>query len=206
MFTRSPRLRRSRVRVPMPMSTAGVSERQAADWARDMLDIAQRQDRAAFLRVYDHFMPRVCLYLRGLGAPDAIAEDLAQEAMLRLWQHAASYDPARSAVTTWLYRIARNLHLDRVRREPAQPFVPESAIDEELAPESAHAEDVADHALLQRRIDELSPVQARLVRMSFFEARSHQEIADELSLPLGTVKSHLRRAFLRLQGQLGGEP
>lgn len=206
MFFRSPDPRRSRVRLPLPMSTARVPERQVPDWSRDMADIAQQGDRAAFLRIYDHFMPRLCLYLRGLGVPDGTAEDLAQEAMLRLWQHAASYDPARSAVSTWLYRIARNLHLDRLRREPARPFEDESAIDLELAPEAGPAEDVADHALLQRRIDALSPVQARLVRMSFFEARSHQEIADELSLPLGTVKSHLRRAFLRLQGELGGEP
>ena len=49
-------------------------------------------------------------------------------------------------------------------------------------------------------------MQARLVRMSYFEAKSHQEIADELQMPLGTVKSHLRRAFLRLQGQVRGQP
>ena len=58
---------------------------------------------------------------------------------------------------------------------------------------------------LQRRIDALPPVQARLLRMSYFEAKSHQEIASELGMPLGTVKSHVRRAFLRLQGELGGQ-
>ena len=59
---------------------------------------------------------------------------------------------------------------------------------------------------LKRRIDALSSVQARLIRMSYFEAKTHQEIAGELSMPLGTVKSHLRRAFLRLQGEIGGQP
>ena len=56
---------------------------------------------------------------------------------------------------------------------------------------------------MQRRIDTLSSIQARLIRMSYFEAKSHQEIATELGMPLGTVKSHLRRAFLRLQGEIG---
>ena len=56
---------------------------------------------------------------------------------------------------------------------------------------------------MQRRIDALSPVQARLIRMSYFEAKSHQEIATELGMPLGTVKSHVRRAFQRLQGAMG---
>lgn len=185
------------------MSTAGTSAREPADWSQQMVAIASRQDRDAFMRVYDHFMPRLCLYLRGLGARDASAEDLAQEALLRLWQNAGGYDPARSAVSTWLFRIARNLHIDRRRRESGQVFVSEDAIDAEHDLEPASAEHYADRATLQRRIDALNPVQARLIRMSYFEAHSHQEIADELGMPLGTVKSHLRRAFLRLQGELG---
>jgi RNA polymerase sigma-70 factor (ECF subfamily) len=188
------------------MPTAGLSPTDAVDWAQDMLAIAQCQDRAAFMRVYDHFMARLCLYLRGLGAPEPVAEELAQEALLRLWQHAASYDPARSSVCTWLFRIARNQHFDRLRREPSAVFETEGAIDAECEPDPDGAGDYAEHAQLQRRIDALSPVQARLVRMSFFEARSHQEIAAELGMPLGTVKSHLRRAFLRLQGEMGSEP
>ncbi|MFH7519120.1 sigma factor, partial [Pseudomonas syringae group genomosp. 7] len=63
------------------------------------------------------FMPRLCVYLRGLGAPDAVAEELAQECLLRLWLRAADYDAAHGALSTWLYRIARNLHIDRIRRE-----------------------------------------------------------------------------------------
>jgi RNA polymerase sigma-70 factor (ECF subfamily) len=187
------------------MSTAGSSPKGGADWAQEMREIAVGRDRAAFLRVYDHFMGRLCLYLRGLGSPDPVAEELAQEALLKLWQHAASYDAARSTLGTWLFRIARNLHLDSLRRDSGQAFVAESAIDDELEVEGGTTEVYADQLQLQRRIDALSPVQARLMRMSFLEARSHQEIAAELGMPLGTVKSHLRRAFLRLQGELGGE-
>ena len=186
------------------MSTAGTPAKDGRDWAAEMVGIARRQDRDCFMRIYDHFMPRLCLYLRGMGAPEAVAEELAQEALLRLWQHAAGYDPARSAVSTWLFRIARNLHIDRLRREPGQPFAQEEAIDLESDPDPATTEDYADHVQLQRRIDALSSVQARLIRMSYFEAKSHQEISTELGMPLGTVKSHLRRAFLRLQGEMAG--
>lgn len=187
------------------MSTAGTPLREPDDWARDMVAIATRQDRDSFLRIYDHFMPRLCLYLRGTGAQEAIAEELSQDAMLRLWQHAAGYDPARSAVSTWLFRIARNLLIDRQRRELIRPQPASDASAIEPASDPSVTEDHADHVQLQRRIDALSPVQARLIRMSYFEAKSHQDIASELALPLGTVKSHLRRAFLRLQGDLGGE-
>ncbi len=192
-----------------PVFTPLSATRDAHDWTTEMVAVARQRDRASFMRLYDHFMPRLCLYLRGLGSPDAIAEELSQEALLRLWQRAPMYDPQQGAVSTWLFRIGRNLHIDRVRREPGWVQVLEEALpatDEELARPFSSAEDYAEHAHLQRRIEELPAVQARLMRMSYFEAKSHQDIADELQMPLGTVKSHLRRAFLRLQVQVRGQP
>jgi len=191
-----------------PVPTPTPLPRDTHDWTGDMVAVARLRDRASFMRLYDHFMPRLCLYLRGLGNPEVVAEDLAQEALLRLWQRAAMYDPQQGAVSTWLFRIGRNLHIDRVRREPGWVQVLEEAgvaNEEELARPFSTAEDYAEHVHLQRRIEELPAVQARLMRMSYFEAKSHQEIADELGMPLGTVKSHLRRAFLRLQGQVRGQ-
>jgi len=175
------------------------------DWRADMAEVALHQDRAAFMRIYDHFMPRLCLYLRGMRVDEAVAEELAQETLWKLWCNAAGYDPSRSVVSTWLFRIARNLQIDRVRRKMGVVFVEEAVIDAETGTDGALAEDYVDHARLQRRIDALSAVQARLIRMSYFEAKSHQDIADELGMPLGTVKSHLRRAFRRLQDDMGGE-
>ena len=187
------------------MSTLDTAASEPKDWTPDMAAVALRRDRDAFMRLYDHFMPRLCQYLRGIGSPDAIAEELAQEAMLRLWQHASTYNPARSAASTWLFRIARNLHIDRFRREPTNAIGnPRDAdLDIELEPYGGRTEDYAESVQLKRRIDALSSVQARLIRMSYFEAKTHQEISAELDMPLGTVKSHLRRAFLRLQGELG---
>ncbi|WP_436043974.1 sigma-70 family RNA polymerase sigma factor [Pseudoxanthomonas sp. LjRoot143] len=190
------------------VSTPTPAQRDIHDWTSEMVAVARLRDRASFMRLYDHFMPRLCLYLRGLGSPEAVAEELSQEALLRLWQRASMYDPQQGAVSTWLFRIGRNLHIDRVRREPGWVQILEEALpasDEELARPFSSAEDYAEHAHLQRRIEELPAVQARLMRMSYFEAKSHQDIADELQMPLGTVKSHLRRAFLRLQGLVRGQ-
>ena len=185
------------------MSILNAPVNEPLDWSCDMDAVAQRRDQDSFMRIYDHFMPRLCRYLRGMGTQEPIAEELAQEALLRLWQHAAGYDPARSAVSTWLFRIARNLHIDRLRREANRPQVAAEPIEADIASEPHTTEEYADHVQLQRRIDTLSSIQARLIRMSYFEAKSHQEIATELGMPLGTVKSHLRRAFLRLQGEIG---
>lgn len=192
------------------MAGATPAASDARDWSQEMAAIAGRRDRDCFLRVYDHFMPRVCLYLRGMGTQPGTAEELAQEALLRLWTHADRYDPARSGLCTWLFRIARNLFIDRVRKEPGwlhvQASVEGAGLDDVAATTASSAEAYAEHVQLKRRIDALSPVQARLIRMSYFEAKSHHDIAAELDMPLGTVKSHLRRAFLRLQGEIEGRP
>lgn len=174
-------------------------------WAAEMEAVATLRDRQCFLRIYDHFMPRLCRYLTGLGAPDGVAEDLAQEALLKLWNRADLYDPARSGLGTWLYRIGRNLHIDRVRREHiwvhSHEVVEQAA--EQDAGEGSQAETHAEQVSLKKRLDELSATQARLIRMSYFEAKTHNEIATELNMPLGTVKSHIRRAFLQLQSLMG---
>ena len=190
------------------MSTLNASMSEHSDWSAEMAAVAIRRDRDSFIRIYDHFMPRICQYLRGMGTPEAIAEELGQDAMLRLWHHATTYDPKRSAVSTWLFRIARNLHIDRIRHEAGAPdgHAQRNVSDAEQAADPGCIEDYTESVQLKRRIDALPAVQARLIRMSYFEAKSHQEIANELDMPLGTVKSHLRRAFLRLQGEIGDLP
>lgn len=189
------------------MSSSDPQVRGADYWSAQMAAVALRRDRDCFMRIYDHFAPRVRLYLKGLGSPEAVAEELAQEALLRLWQRAGLYDATCSNLSTWLFRIARNLHIDRVRREPRWvPMDDEPGwLDKDEGSGFSSAESHADQVDLQNRIERLPAVQARLIRMSYFEAKSHQEIADELGMPLGTVKSSLRRAFQRLQLGVRGQ-
>lgn len=193
--------------VARAMSSSETQARDADYWAAQMEAVARQRDRDCFMRIYDHYAPRVRLYLRGMGSPEAVAEELAQEALLRLWQRATLYDAARSSLATWLFRIARNLHIDRVRREPSWvPMEDEPGwLDKDDASGFSSAESHAEHVDLQNRIERLPAVQARLIRMSYFEAKSHQEISSELGMPLGTVKSSLRRAFLRLQLGVRGQ-
>ncbi|HEV2541069.1 MAG TPA: sigma-70 family RNA polymerase sigma factor [Frateuria sp.] len=189
------------------VSTSKLPANDGHDWSTEMVAVAQRRDRASFMRIYDHFMPRVCLYLRGMGSTTAIAEELAQETLLRLWQRAASYDPSLSRVSTWLFRIARNLHIDRVRKEAGWMLVQDALEAEEADHDgraASSAEAYVEHIRIKACIDRLPATQARLVRMSYFEAKSHHEIAQELDMPLGTVKSGLRRAFLKLQADVRG--
>lgn len=190
------------------MSTVDARTDDADRWAREIQSVARRRDRDSFMRIYDHFAPRVRLFLRGRGASETIAEDLAQEALLRLWQHADVYDPHLSNVSTWLFRIARNLYIDRCRRDQHWSLVDIAPmldlVEEPENPAFSSAESYAAKVDLNERIERLPAAQARLIRMSYFEAKSHQQIADELGMPLGTVKSSIRRAFLRLQSSVQG--
>lgn len=181
----------------------------AVHWSAQMTAVAQRRDVEAFMRLFAHFGPRLQRYLVGMGVVPAQAEELVQETMLRLWHRAAQFDPSRANVSTWLFRIARNLYIDSVRGEPHWLAIQDDLEQlDDLPPNDGvtSTESFADGVGLDRAIAELPPQQARMIRMSYFEARSHGEIARELGQPLGTVKSNLRRAFAKLQASLRKAP
>ncbi|HNB27601.1 MAG TPA: sigma-70 family RNA polymerase sigma factor [Alphaproteobacteria bacterium] len=166
--------------------------------------VAERGDRESFAALYAHYAPRVKSYLIRMGGADA-AEEMAQEAMLAVWRKAALFDPAKASAGTWIFTIARNLYIDRRRKERRPEIDPDDPMltgEAEPGAEAALAARQAETAL-RAALSSLSPDQARVVEMSFFEDKPHAAIAAELRLPLGTVKSRLRLAFARLRGALG---
>ena len=164
--------------------------------------VAQERDRAAFAALFAHFAPRVKAYLLRQGAPAAVAEDLAQEALLNLWRKAHLFDPAKASAATWLFTIARNLRIDAIRREKRPELDPE-----DFMPDSRPA---ADDGLVHGRrrsracalaLKDLPADQIQVVELSFFADKPHSQIATELGIPLGTVKSRLRLAMARLSAR-----
>jgi RNA polymerase sigma factor (sigma-70 family) len=165
--------------------------------------VAVNRDRAAFALLFSHFAPRIKAYLLRLGAPAAVAEDLAQEALLNLWRKAHLFDPAKASAATWLFTIARNLRIDAIRREKRPELDPE-----DFMPETGPAADEGlaladDEARLRLALKELPADQIQVVELSFFADKPHSQIAAELGIPLGTVKSRLRLAMARLKRVLG---
>ncbi len=165
--------------------------------------IAARGDRGAFADLFGHFAPRVKSYMLRLGAEPQLAEELAQETLLTVWRKAAAFDSAKAAPSTWIFTIARNLRIDAARRgrrgEPADD--PSDAPDAEPAPDQALAA-VQSERRVRQALGSLPSDQAEVVRLSFFSDKPHSEIAAELKLPLGTVKSRLRLAMRRLRESL----
>jgi RNA polymerase sigma-70 factor (ECF subfamily) len=165
--------------------------------------IAQRGDRDAFAHLFHHFAPRVKSYLMRLGATPDAAEELAQETLLTVWRRAAAFDPGRAAASTWIFTIARNLRIDLSRRDGRAPTAnnsPEMS-DAPARPDEALSA-IEDKTRIGIAVASLPREQAQVISLAFFADKAHSEIAGELGLPLGTVKSRLRLAMARLRGAL----
>lgn len=172
--------------------------------------IADHADKAAFAELFAYFAPRLKGFLMRGGSPADTAEDLSQEAMLMVWRKAAQFDPGRAGAATWIYTIARNLRIDAGRRgvletisddalEQAERSLSEDgAVDDTSRWVEASQRDARVREAVQRLPDE----QSKVVMMAFFHGLAHADVARELALPLGTVKSRLRLATQKLRSML----
>ncbi len=180
-----------------------------ADEAADLIQaIATRQDRAAFAALFRHYGPRIKAFLMRGGSDSETAQEVAQEAMIMVWRKAASFDRTRAAAATWIYTIARNKRIDHLRRTGRPPIEAEDwltifAPEEEDADKSVLAGQT--YTRMKELMDDLSADQLVVIRKAFFEDKTHTAIAEELGLPLGTVKSRIRLALGRLRDALERE-
>lgn len=176
---------------------------QRDSWSARLTSLAETRDKAEFAAIYGYFAPRVKSYIVRLGMPLATAEEVAQEAMLSVWRKSHLFNSTKASASTWIFTLARNLCIDRMRREKAVEYeLPE----EEPDPDQR---DMAEHSVLEERmqvaIASLPESQAQVLHLSYYEGKSHSEIADQLGIPLGSVKSRLRLAFSKLKAHWGEE-
>jgi len=170
--------------------------------------VAAKQDRAAFGRLFHYFAPRIASLMERSGLNAAEAEEISQETMVAVWRKAALYDPAQAGVSTWVFTIARNMRID-LARKASRASAGLAALGELPMRLEASVEDMAlaneRDARVRRAMATLSPEQATVLRLSFFAEKPHAEIAKELSLPLGTVKSRSRLAMAKIRAILERE-
>lgn len=178
-----------------------------AEFAELAIAVAQRREREAFTRLFDYFGPRLKAYLLRLGTDATTAEEIVQDVMVTLWRKADLFDPQRSSLATWLYRIARNRRVDLLRRDrlraldPDDPALdPEDGTDMEADLDGRQRDEAVRVAM-----ESLPDEQLALVRLAFFDGLSHGQISERTGLPLGTVKSRIRLAFNRLRRNLEAE-
>jgi RNA polymerase sigma-70 factor (ECF subfamily) len=166
-----------------------------------MCRVAENQDREAFRQLFMCVGPSVKGMLLRQGTDAASAEEIVQETFLTVWRKAGLYSSERGNVTTWIYTIARNLRIDRVRREvPWQELGEnhlEQASEEPLQDEALASQQI--QARMQAVLSTLPEEQIEIVHLAYAEGLSHGEIALRLKLPLGTVKSRMRLAYQKIK-------
>lgn len=176
--------------------------RSTADDARDWIgQIARTGDRQAFSLLFQRFAPKLKAYFLRVGFDDAEAEDLSQETLLRVWRSADQFDPGISEAWGWIYAIARNLKIDRFRKHERRPQPQRWDLDHVLDP-VIHFDRTDDARRVRGAVSALPADQIAVVRLAYYAESPHSEIAQRLNVPLGTVKSRLRRAAARLRAAL----
>lgn len=163
-------------------------------------------DRESFTLLFARMAPRVKAWMMGRGAHETQADEVTQEVMLAVWRQARSYDPQRAAVSTWVFTIARNRWVDRIRKERRPRILADDIAHHESQQPSAQPDaalaSARDVVRLREAVSGLPGDQAAIVRATWLEGRSQRDFAADHGLPLGTVKSRTRLAMKKLLSSL----
>jgi RNA polymerase sigma-70 factor (ECF subfamily) len=171
--------------------------------ATDLDELLHRvagDDRAAFRRLYDAQSARLYGVALRITRQPQLAADAVHDALLQVWRHAARFDATRGSAQTWLLSLVRYRALDIIRRrarEAPEAAIPE-AVDDAPDPLAQLAGNRSARAL-HRCLEQLQEDRRRLVALAFVEGLSHSEAADRIGVPLGTVKSTIRRSLQSLR-------
>lgn len=195
-------------RAPAAMAAHGLpsalTEEQLVTW---IAAIANREEHA-LSALYDGTLGRVYGLALSIVRKASLAEEVAEDTYFQVWRQALRFDPARGAPMAWLLGMARSRAIDALRREARfQHQSLDLGSAAEVADDTPATDDLLDvaqgHAELHRALMLLNAQPRQLVALAFFRGLSHEEIASQTHLPLGTVKSQIRRALLVLRQTLG---
>jgi RNA polymerase sigma factor (sigma-70 family) len=170
---------------------------------RASLERVARGDMAALRRLYETHGARVLGFARRMLGDAQEAEEATQDVFVRTWQRAASYDCTRASPWAWLAMMTRSACLDRLRRRRRRPELAASAIeDAKLEPSCSTESEAGAGTDVPHLLDQLRPVERDCLAHVFFDGLSQTETAARPGLPLGSVKTHVRRGLQRLREAL----
>ncbi len=167
--------------------------------------IAARADQKAFKVIYEYYAPRLRSWCMKQRLAQETAEELVQETLIAVWRKAASFNADKASVSTWLFTILRNKRIDLLRKENRPELKSEDfeILVEPEKPADLCMIEATDAQSVNTSLAMLRPEQRSMIMKAFFEEKSHGDIALETGLPLGTVKSRIRLALIRLKISIG---
>ncbi len=173
-------------------------------WDELLVRVGRDRDESAFAELFGYFAPRVKSFLLRFGTDMSLAEEIAQEAMIMVWRRAETYDPQQSAASTWIFTIARNKRIDRLRREnrPLPDMTDPAVMPENIETGEIQVARMQQEKKIRHALKNLPEEQAKMIFSAYYEEKSHREIAEESGVALGTVKSRIRLALNRLRANI----
>jgi len=162
--------------------------------------VSEERNELAFSEIFDFIAPKINAYYIKNNLSIEQAEELTQEVLSIIWLKAEQFDPEKSKFITWSFAIARNKKIDFYRKNKKNVINEEDVRD--FLYENNQSDDYELESTIKKMTQELDANQKKLIKMSFFEQKSHKNIAEELEIPLGTVKSRIRASISKIQKHL----
>ena len=188
----------------MASGTDNIVERRRA--LLHAMERVSSGDRDALQDVYQRTSAKLLGVILRIVPDREQAEDVLQEVYFKVWRRAGRYDPEKGSPISWLATIARNSAIDEVRRSGRIETAGNSGIAE-IADSSAPADEMLcqseEHEAVRRCMETLEQNQRKSIRLAFFGGFSHSQLAEHVGVPLGTMKSWIRRGLVSLKGCLG---
>ncbi|MCU0496378.1 MAG: sigma-70 family RNA polymerase sigma factor [Anaerolineae bacterium] len=164
----------------------------------ELLRRIEQQDQQALAQLYDRYAKPVYSLTYRVLQNTVLAEEATQDTFLKVWRQAARWDARKGEFLSWLLTVARYTAIDRLRHERKQWIAHGELHDEQIAEDELP---FRDGQLLRELMRRLPPEQAECIEMAFFEGFTHSQLAQQLNLPLGTVKARIRMGLQKLKTQ-----
>jgi len=189
-------------RMILPMSVTTPAEREELN---QLLLQTARSDQKAFAELYRRTSSKLFGVCLRMLRDRAEAEEVLQETYTTVWRRATSFDASKASAITWLVTLSRNKSIDRLRQHREEllddPVRMDETVDDSPSP-AVDAETSQEHQRLESCLDELEPKQQSSVREAFFTGATYNELATRCKVPLGTMKSWIRRSLMQLRACL----
>ncbi|WP_171037927.1 RNA polymerase sigma factor [Dyadobacter luticola] len=192
-FTRLPATK-LQLKVKQLLATSKVKYSE-----EELVAALKRNERTAFEFLYDHYSGALFNIISKTLRDEEKAADVLQESFLKIWKNIASYNPEKGRLFTWIMNIARNGAIDAVRVEGRKPVMDDIEDRVVLNERDVYEDSQASSSEMKAIVNLLRPERKVLIDMAYFQGYTHEEISEELSIPLGTVKSRIRTALQELK-------
>ena len=170
----------------------------------ELVTLLQRQDQHAFAYLYDNYSGALNGVIYRMLEDKELTEDFLQESFVKIWNNFASYDKTKGRLFTWMLNLTRNLTIDMLRSKGYKKQHKISADENSVSnlSDNSYGADKFDTMGIRKQLENLKPEQRIIIDLAYFNGFTQEEIAKEIDIPLGTVKTRMRAAILALRKML----